>query len=159
VIPSAIAAVVLVIITIMVHYEALRITSTVAPAMHWVPPRARLIVVVCAAFVAHTIEVWIWAAAYYLYVEVLHLGAFGGVPINDFAGYLYFSAVSYTSLGLGDVYPQGGVRLLTGVEALVGLLMIAWSASFTYLSMEKYWPLHRTRRARRHIAGKHDQRS
>jgi hypothetical protein len=67
--------------------------------------------------------------------------------------------VSYTSLGLGDVYPQGGVRLLTGVEALVGLLMIAWSASFTYLSMEKYWPLHRTRRARRHIAGKHDQRS
>ena len=41
---------------------------------------------------------------------------------GEFAGtledYLYFSATSYTSLGLGDVYPQSGVRLLTGVEAL-----------------------------------------
>jgi hypothetical protein len=34
------------------------------------------------------------------------------------------------------------VRLIAGVEALTGLLMIAWSASFTYVAMEKFWPLH-----------------
>jgi potassium channel LctB len=39
--------------------------------------------------------------------------------------------VSYTSLGLGDVYPGGSLRLITGVEALNGLLMIARSGSFT----------------------------
>ncbi|MHB2205292.1 hypothetical protein [Methylobacterium sp. CM6257] len=33
-------------------------------------------------------------------------------------------------------------RLLAGVEALNGLLLIGWSASFTYLAMERYRPLH-----------------
>jgi hypothetical protein len=45
-------------------------------------------------------------------------------------------------LGLGDIAPLGPVRLLAGVEALNGLLMIAWTASFTYLSMEKFWSPH-----------------
>jgi hypothetical protein len=31
------------------------------------------------------------------------------------------------------------VRLLTGIEALTGLIMIGWSASFTYLFMNKHW--------------------
>jgi hypothetical protein len=34
------------------------------------------------------------------------------------------------------------MRLVSGVEALNGLLLIGWSASFTYLAMERYWPLH-----------------
>jgi hypothetical protein len=32
--------------------------------------------------------------------------------------------------------------MIAGVEALVGLLMIGWSASFTYLMMERFWPEH-----------------
>jgi hypothetical protein len=28
-------------------------------------------------------------------------------------------------------------------------LLIGWSASFTYLTMEKFWPLHPERRRRR----------
>ena len=35
------------------------------------------------------------------------------------------------------------MRLLAGVEGLLGLLMIGWSASFTYLMMEKLWLDHR----------------
>jgi hypothetical protein len=37
------------------------------------------------------------------------------------------------------VYPLANVRLISGVEALVGLQMIGWSASFTDLAMEKFW--------------------
>ena len=55
--------------------------------------------------------------------------------------------VSYTSLGLGDVWPTGVLRLITGLEALNGLILIAWSASFTYLSMEKFWEDHPVRRS------------
>jgi hypothetical protein len=62
-----------------------------------------------------------------------------------FPEYIYFSTVSYTSLGLGDLYPTGALRLLTGVEALQGLAMIAWTGSFTYLAMEKFWILHGAR--------------
>jgi hypothetical protein len=31
------------------------------------------------------------------------------------------------------------VRILAGMEALVGLVLITWSASFTFLKMQIYW--------------------
>jgi hypothetical protein len=37
------------------------------------------------------------------------------------------------------VHPSGTVRLIAGLEALNGLVLIGWSASFTYLTMEKVW--------------------
>ena len=52
---------------------------------------------------------------------------------------LYFSLVTYTSLGYGDIAPLGPARLLAGIESLIGLGLIAWSASFTYLEMQRHW--------------------
>ena len=34
-----------------------------------------------------------------------------------------------------DIYPIGDIRLLASIEALNGLLLVAWSGSFTYLAM------------------------
>ncbi len=137
----------LVFATVMIHYEVLRITSSVV--MHLaIPPRPRLLVVIFAVFLAHTVEIWIYALAYYLLGHDFGLGVlgeFGGVFGYHFRDFLYFSTITYTSLGLGDVYPLGDLRLIAGIEALTGLLMIGWSASFTYLVMEKFWGLHRKR--------------
>ena len=136
----------LVLMTIAIHYEALRLTSALAPKLSFLSPRPRLIFVVTAIFAAHTLEVWLWAFGYYVGLHWLDMGGFGGEPISTLREMVYFSVVSYTTLGIGDIYPLEGLRLLTGVESLAGLLMITWSASFTYLTMEKYWPLHRERR-------------
>jgi len=141
-IAAAIAVTILVALTILTHYEVMRLTSAVIPELDWIKPRSRVVLVVFACFAAHTIEVWLFAIAYYLFVDVFALGGFGGVHHGTFVDDVYFSAVTYTSIGFGDVYPLDNVRLITGVEALVGLLMIGWSASFTYLAMEKFWPLH-----------------
>jgi hypothetical protein len=43
-------------------------------------------------------------------------------------------------LGYGDVLPHGDLRLLAGLEALNGILLIGWTASYTFLSMERFWP-------------------
>ena len=43
------------------------------------------------------------------------------------------------SLGYGDVVPSGDLRLLAGMEALNGLLLIGWSASYTFIAMERFW--------------------
>ena len=141
-ITAAVTVTILVALTILIHYEVLRITSALIPELDWIQPRARVVLVVFACFGAHTIEVWMFAVAYYLFVDVFALGGFGGAHHGAFVDNVYFSAVTYTSIGFGDVYPLDNVRLITGVEELVGLLMIGWSASFTYLSMEKFWPLH-----------------
>ena len=138
---AALAAGVLVALTVLVHYETLRMTSELLPKL-FIRPRQRIIVVIFACFLAHMIEIWLYAGGYYLLGEVLGLGGFTGAFGQDFLEYVYFSTVSYTSLGLGDVWPNGAHRLLTGIEALNGLVLIGWSVSFTYFNMEKFWDLH-----------------
>ena len=143
-IPAMFASSALVVLCILIHYEALRFTSDHLAELP-VSPRARILVVVIACFAAHTIEVWLYGIAYFLSIEAFGLGGFGGQTVSGFEDSLYFSAVTYTSLGLGDYYPTRGLRLIAGVEALNGLVLIGWSASFTYLAMEKYGPMHRRR--------------
>ena len=131
----------IVLLTVLVHYESLRlITRHVLPTTRrWSQPH--FIVIVTCVFLAHTVEVWLFALCYYLMVEIFGLGGLAGDVEGTLVDYVYFSVVSYTSLGLGDLYPVGYLRLLTGVEALSGLLMIGWSASYTYLVMRRHWNL------------------
>jgi hypothetical protein len=142
---ALIAVTVMVILTILLHYEVLRFTSQHIADLPF-PPRTRIIAVMCAAFAAHTGAVWLYALAYWVLVVHLGMGGFEGATVGGFQDCLYFSAITYTSLGLGDIFPTSHARLLAGVESLNGLVLIAWSASFTYLVMEKYWPLHAPRR-------------
>lgn len=138
------ATAVLIGLSILIHYEVLRITSTHLSELP-LPPRARIIVVVGAAFVAHTIEVWLYGLAYWLLILRWGLAGFGGQLVTGFEDCLYFSVVTYTSLGFGDLYPVSHARLIAGVESLNGLVLIGWSASFTFLAMQRYWPLHEKR--------------
>ena len=132
----------LVFVTVTIHYEVLRLISEIIPKLK-MQPRVRILVVIYGAFFAHTIEVWVFACAYYLLSTHLAMGAFHGLGTTDFFDFVYFSVVVYTSVGFGDILPQGHLRLIAGVEGLAGLLMIGWSASFTYLMMEKLWLDHR----------------
>lgn len=73
-------------------------------------------------------------------VTLLHLGVFEGAAVESVMSYLYYSGVVYTTLGLGDVQPLGHIRFITAIEALNGLVLITWSASFTFLVMGRLWP-------------------
>ncbi|MGY9004545.1 MAG: ion channel [Alphaproteobacteria bacterium] len=141
-------AVVLVTLCVLVHYEVLRLASKMLPSLT-IRPRNRILFIMAAAFFAHTIEIWIFGIAYWLSAQHLAIGGLIGQATGGFPEFIYFSTVSYTSLGLGDLYPTGAFRLLTGVEALVGLTMIAWTGSFTYLSMQKFWDLHGPKKPRK----------
>ena len=134
----------LVTINIFVHYEVLRFLSAYVPKLG-LAVRVKVLVVVLGCFVAHTIEVWLYALSYML-ISRTGLGSLKGQVEGDFADYLYFSATSYSTLGFGDVYPIGALRLISGVEGINGLFLIAWSTSFTYFVMDKLWPLHAERK-------------
>ena len=84
-------------------------------------------------------EIGLYSIAYAFGDGPLALGSFGGRAVTEPLDYLYFSIVSYTSLGLGDVFPSDHLRFITGVEALNGLLLIAWSGSFIYIAMGRLW--------------------
>ena len=135
------ASVFLVVATILIFYEGLRLTSSHLIQLP-IPPRARIIPVVLACFAAHTLAVWTYAGTYWLFAVHWRVPSFAGVPVEGLLDCVYFSVVTYTSLGFGDHVPVGHARLIAGVEALNGLMLIGWSASFTYLAMERDWPLH-----------------
>ena len=135
---ASILAAFLVILSTFTHYEVLKLLSVYVPRIR-IRPRARLLVVLLGTFFGHLLEITFYALAYYSLKDHFDLGNFGGEFVDNFASYLYFSAETYTTIGLGDIYPLGPLRLITGIEALNGLLLIGWSASFTYLAMQKFW--------------------
>lgn len=122
-----------------IHYEALRWLNDRLPRMRFVVPRAKVLVAVIGALGSHLCHIALFAVAYYLLRDRFGLGVFGGQFEDVFSSYLYFSSETYTSLGLGDIFPLGQLRMVVGIEALTGLLMISWTASFTYLEMSRYW--------------------
>jgi len=94
---------------------------------------------IAALMVGHIAEIWLFALSFIVLSNLPDLGQLSGDFDGSFSSFLYFSAVSYTSVGYGDVTPRGPLREIAVSEALIGLLMIAWSASFTYLKMERVW--------------------
>jgi hypothetical protein len=139
---------IVVAVCVLLHFEAINIlTNTLFKPK--ATPRIRILLSLFACFFAHLLEVLIFALAYYVYMKV---GGFGqliggdleghglfGTPSTSFIDCIYFSLTCYTSLGFGDLAPTGWLRFLAGVEALTGLLLIAWTASFMYLEMQKHW--------------------
>ena len=69
-------------------------------------------------FLAALIEIGFWAMAY------LWLGALTGIEPA-----LYFSAVTFTTLGYGDVVLDSSWRLLASFEAVNGIIMFGWSTA------------------------------
>lgn len=134
-----VACLLLIALTTLIHYEVLRALHVGLPRLR-IPLHTKLLFVIFGAFLAHALEIALYGVSLFTLIHYLHVGNLHGERASTFLECLYFSAETYTSLGLGDVAPVGSVRLIAGVEALNGLLMIAWSASFTYLSMEKFWP-------------------
>ena len=130
--------VLLVLATTVLHYEVLHALNAGLPALG-IPNRMKLLVVIITAFLTHAVEMAMYGAALYVLVTYLGAGALDGTPGLSLANCMYFSAETYTSLGFGDIMPTGHVRLLAGVETLNGLLLIGWSSSFTYISMERFW--------------------
>jgi hypothetical protein len=128
----------LLVATTVIHYEVLRLLTATLPVLR-IRPRVQLIFVIIGAFVAHFIEILLYGAAYYVLASRFNVGSMGEPGPLHFSRCLYFSAETYTTLGYGDVLPHGDLRLLAGLEALNGMLLIGWTASYTFLSMERLW--------------------
>ena len=134
-------------------YEILAKVWNILPKLT-IAPRLRVMLIGVPIFTAHIIGIWLYALAYFLVENYTALGRIVGnartygVNYESFQDCLYFSAATYTSLGMGDLVPTHDLRMLVGAEVLNGLVMIGWTISFTFLTMEKFWsqPSHHIKR-------------
>jgi ion channel len=84
--------------------------------------RAVLLIVVFAVVISlHLFEAALWATFYYL-----------RNLFQDFESALYFSLVTYASIGFGDVVLPQRWRLLSGIEGVSGVLMCGLSGGFIF---------------------------
>ena len=135
---SVVLTLALVSATVLIHYEALRGTQVLVSHLT-IPARTQILVVIGGLFVAHGVEICLYAVVFYLMHHHFGLGGLSGETSGDLLDYFYFSATSYTTLGVGVLFPNGPLRVTSGIEALNGFILIGWSASFTYLTMEQSW--------------------
>ncbi|MDH3717064.1 MAG: potassium channel family protein [Planctomycetota bacterium] len=94
------------------------------------------------AILGHLVEILVFAVALQWMVADGRFGGLSGDVQQGMRDYFYYSAITYTSLGFGDVAPTGALRLLAAVEAITGLVLIAWTASFAFLAMQNLWEKH-----------------
>ena len=74
----------------------------------------------------HLVEITLWGVFY----------AWGqGMP--DFHSACYFSAVTYTTTGYGDLVLSKEWHWVGGIEALTGILMCGWSAAFFFAAVTR----------------------
>jgi len=84
-------------------------------------------------------------AVYALFISLLYtwqgeaIGTLSGDFYSDGLSLWYFSATTFTTVGFGDIAPLGPIRVFIGIESIAGLVLITWSASFTFLGMQNSW--------------------
>ena len=122
--------------SVLVHYESLCFLDRVLTPFG--SHRKRLLVTMFGVLAANIVEIWLYAGAYMLLERYTDLGAImmgvsgDTTPLDT----VYYSAMVYTTVGFGDMLPSGGLRIISATEALVGLSLITWSASFTFFQMQ-----------------------
>ena len=130
---------------VFLHYEALSFL-TVRLRRVRTANRPRILILILAILCTHVLEIWVFGGAYFWLSNTGGHGALlasHGIALPDA---VYFSAVCYTTLGLGDIIPVGAIRFLVGTESLTGFVLITWSASFTYFEMARFWKVDKPER-------------
>ena len=120
-------ATLMVAITTLTHFFGLLLLTRLMSGAHtrlrpneaaW-RQASMILLVVFGIFALHTLQVWCYAVLYRL------LGEFA-----TFEQALYFSTVSFSPLGFGDLTLSVNWRVLGAIEAVNGLVLIAWSTAF-----------------------------
>ena len=135
---TALTTLISVVAVVLLHYEGLSLIGRTIKARVF-HHRAKILVLIFAQLGLHIVAIWMFAAAAFALTSGLGYGAILPVPNGGYLDYVYFSAITYTTVGFGDFVPSGPVRFLSGMEALTGFVLITWSASFTFLEMQRYW--------------------
>lgn len=80
--------------------------------------------VVVALIILHGIEIWLFAGTYLL-VDAL----------RTLEEALYFSTISYSTVGFNDALIANHWRLIPAFESIVGVIMLGWSTAFFFRMM------------------------
>ncbi len=118
------------LVVVFLHFEGLQLLDR----LPFRKARLRIVLTIWGIILIHVLETMVFAASYWT-GEALGLGRFVGTHTITPVFFFYFSLETFTTQALGDVYPVGPMRMIASIEPLVGLILIGWSTSFTFVSL------------------------
>jgi len=83
-----------------------------------------LIFAASSLILLHLIQVVLWAIVFLSLPEINEF--------ETFESAIYFSLVTFTTLGYGDITIASGGRILAGLEAMSGIMLIGWSTALMF---------------------------
>jgi len=83
-----------------------------------------IILTACFIIILHLIQAGLWAT---LYVAIPGVDEF-----QSFEKAMYFSLVTFTTLGYGEITIDSSNRILAGLEALNGIILVGWSTALMF---------------------------
>jgi len=100
---------------------------------HWIPGMQWWIFVATASVLLtlHILEILLWSLTYLWLPEITYL--------ETFESALYFSLVTFTTLGYGDITLQPVHRILSGIEAMTGIFLFGWSTALFFAVVQRSW--------------------
>ena len=87
----------------------------------WKPIISGLMVVMI--FSVHVLQIWLWAILYLFH---------DAVALHTLADALYFSTVTFSTVGYGDITLDESTRMLSAIEAANGFLLFGWTTAFIF---------------------------
>jgi hypothetical protein len=105
-----------------------RLRRSPVPPPRFLPRTQVLLLLASWVVVLHLVEIAAWALLFTWN---------GAMP--DLSSALYFSAVTYTTTGYGDLVLPKHFRLDGGIEALTGILMCGWSTGFFFTVVNRFY--------------------
>ncbi len=124
----------IILITVMLHALATTTLIEILSRRRVLPgkPHRSIIVALTTCFLAlkHSADIVIWGFVFWF---------LGGDAIARLEDAIYFSSVTYTTLGYGDIVLTGQARFLCSIEAINGMILFGWSTAILLVLVERLW--------------------
>lgn len=125
----------LIVATVVVHAVGLELILKALVAVRTgVEVRWRTVtfsLVILGVFIVHIVEICIWAAFYHFEVSSSE------IPTLEAA--VYFSTSCFTTVGFGDLVLSEDWRMLSGFEAIDGMILFGWSTAFIFTVVRRVY--------------------
>jgi hypothetical protein len=125
----------LIVLTILIHSIVTRFIlfrlkkrGPIAHRRFGLEKELEVSVMILILFFAGIAEASVWACVYFL---------IGAIPTFETA--LYFSVVTLTTLGYGDVTLHSDWHLLASIEAAIGIILFGWSTAIVMAVVQKLY--------------------